>query len=350
MKINRLMLHYAEKKSGYSAISSISFKQKNNSECIKVSVILPIYNQEKYLEKALNCLQNQTLKEVEFICVNDGSEDKSLEILSQYAQKDKRIKVLNQNNQGAGPARNNGLKLAKGEYIAFLDPDDWIEKDALDVLYKHAKEQDSDMLVFNFNKERENGEIISQFNLKKRLQKYYDIKENGSFNWRDIKPKVFGGMYPVAWNKFYKRDFIRNNKLHFTNCSLAEDNVFVFGATLNAKKIGYLEKPLYHYIIHEGSAIRSKSDKNFALFKSIDSVKKLLKTLGLAEELEKEFDSYVLRIVSFHMKQINSIDKFKEVCKKRLTILQNQMLNERYLANSKIMPIINSVLSKNIKI
>ena len=313
---------------------------------VKVSVILPIYNQEKYLSHALDSLQNQTLKETEFICVNDGSKDNSLNILTKYSNLDKRVKIINQNNQGTGQARNNGLKAATGEYIAFLDPDDTLEPDALETLYKKSKKQNCDMLVFNFKRVNEKGETLSCFNLKKRLQRFYNIQEDTNFHWRDIKSRILGGLYPVAWNKFYKHELIKKYNLHFANSNLAEDNVFVFGASLAAKNIGYSDKCLYNYYIHPKSALRSRSDKNFCIFKSIDSVKKMINKLGLKNELKKEFDGYILRFLSYHMKQIASIPKFLEVCKKKLSPLQNKKLNERYIANSMILPILEGLIAK----
>ena len=319
--------------------------KKSNAKNPKVSVILPIYNQEKYLSTALKSIQAQTLSDIEVICVNDGSKDNSLEILNEYAQKDSRIKILNQKNQGSGPARNNGLKIATGDYVAFVDPDDWLEPEAFELLYNKSRTQKCDMVVFNFKKVAEDGKTIGQFDLKKRLEGVHPISEHETFNWKNIKQKVFGGIYPTVWNKFYDREFVKKSGLHFANCSLAEDGVFIFGATLNAKNIGFLDKSLYNYLIHENSAIRSRSDKHLCLFKSLDSVKKLLKNLGLQDELKNEFDKYILRIVSFHSKQIKSVEKFKEICKKRLTPIQNQMLNDRELANAKIMPIIKSLLN-----
>lgn len=340
MQIGRILSCYSKKQ------SVLNFRQNVSQKNVKVSVILPIYNQEKYLAKALDSLQNQTLKDAEFICVNDGSKDGSLKILKDYAAKDDRIKIINQENQGCGSARNNGLKIAKGEYIAFLDPDDWLEADALESLYKKSKVQNCDMLVFNFNKVGESGEMLGRFNLKTKLQRFYDIKEDENFHWRDIKPRALGGMHPAAWNKFYKRDLIKEHGLHFAKSNLAEDNVFVFGATLNAKRIGYSDKCLYNYVMHENSAIRSKSDKNFCIFRSIDSVKKLLNKMGLMEELKNEYDGYILRFISYHIKQVVSTERFKEVCKQKLTPFQNRSLNERYEANSKIWIIIEALLSK----
>lgn len=324
-------------------IDYLNFIQKNNNTVVfrgykntngpKVSVILPIYNQEKYLPTALNSLQNQTLEDTEFICVNDGSDatkDNSLEILNKYAREDKRVKIIHQKNQGAGVARNNGIKLARGEYIAFLDPDDWFEKEALQKIYLQSKEQDCDMLVFNFNKiDEKSGKFLPPMNIAERIRKYNPTLDlNNTFNWRDIKPGVFRSLLWMAWNKLYNREFVNKNDLHFSKSSLAEDNIFVFDATLKARKIGYSDQTLYNYLQHEGSALRQKSDKNFCIFKAIDAVNKSLKNLNLTEELSKEFDDYVVKLLSIHSEQILSKDKLKCVCEKRLTSNQLKMLRE----------------------
>ena len=324
-------------------ISNTNFKSKNN---IKVSVILPVYNQEKYLARALDSLRGQTLKETEFICVNDGSKDRSLNILQQYALKDKRIKIINQNNQGAGSARNNGLKKAAGEYIAFLDPDDWIEKNTLKTLYREAEKQNCDMLVFDFNRCDENGKCLNNIHIKDFLKNIYDIHENKLFNWKDIKSGVFGKLFPAAWNKFYKKDLIKNNKLYFAKSSLAEDMNFVFGATLKAKKIGYIEKPFYNYTLHNQSATRVVSNKNLCIFQAIDSVKKMIKKSGLTEDLKTEFNNFVLWLIIFHTKLIKSPDKLLDICKKRLTAKQNQMINTTLQKNFKVLSILEGLKNK----
>lgn len=346
MKVNQVASNY------YNQVNCIkpSFKKDNlqGSKNVnpKVSIILPIYNQEKYLAKALNSLQAQTLKDIEIICVNDGSKDKSLEILNEYAQKDERIRIIDQKNQGCGASRNNGLKIAKGDYIAFLDPDDWFEPEALEKLYDKAETQKCDMVVFNFNRVNEAGELLGKYNLKKRLQRFHDIKEDENFTWQDVKPRILGGLHPASWNKLYKSELIKKNNVHFAKSNIAEDNVFVFGASLNSKSIGYSDECLYNYLIRDNSAIRTKSDKNMNIIKSIDSVKKLITNLGLNEELKNEFDGYILRFVSYHEKQIKSLAKFREICQKRFSASQNRLLNERYAANAKLPQIILALLQK----
>jgi len=317
----------------------------NKSNGVKVSVIMPIYNQEKYLEKSLTSLKNQTLKDIEFICVNDGSNDNSLKILEDFAREDKRFKIINQQNQGCGAAKNNGIKAAQGEYIAFLDPDDWFESNALESLYKKAKNQDCDMLVFNFNRVKDSGDLLGQYNLKKRLQRFYDIKEEETFTWRDVKPRVLGGLHPAAWNKLYKHDLLKDNEIEFTKCNLAEDNAFVFGASLTAENIGYSDGYYYNYVIHDGSAIRSKSDKNLCIFEVFENVKNLINKLGLMPDLKDEFDGYILRFASYHRIQIESMSKFWEACQKYLSPEQTAKLLERYKANQKVSSIVESLLA-----
>ena len=283
---------------GNSKKLSVS-ENKSLNKRAKVSVILPIYNQEKYVSKALDSLISQTLKDIEIICVNDGSKDNTLKILREYEAKDSRIKVIDQENQGTGRTRNNGVKAVTGEYIAFLDPDDWYDSNAMEELYNKSKEQDCDMVVFNFKRLNEKGEVLGQYNLKHRLRKLHELKETENFNWRDVKPRILGGIFPAAWNKFYKTDLVKKNNLRFANCHLAEDNVFVFGASLYAKNIGYSDKCYYNYLIHDKSAIHTKTNKNLAIFHSIDCVKKLIDKLGLADELKSEYDGYVFRFLSF---------------------------------------------------
>ena len=121
----------------------------------KVSIIVPVYNVEEYLKECLDSLVKQTLTDLEFICINDGSTDSSLEILNEYAKKDGRFIILSQENQGQGVARNNAIQISKGEYIAFLDPDDWVELNALEILYNFAKEKNAQIVQFNYKEYNE---------------------------------------------------------------------------------------------------------------------------------------------------------------------------------------------------
>lgn len=317
-----------------------SFK---GSKYPKMSVIIPIYNQEKYLEKALLSCKNQTLSDVEIICINDGSTDNSLKILTDCAKKDKRIKIIDQQNQGTGCARNNGLKIAKGEYITFLDPDDYIETNAFEELYERAKSQNLDMLVFNFKKLNEQGDVVTNYNLGDKFFNTHGVNNGKPFNWQDIKSDVFTATYPAAWNKIYKNDFVRNSKLHFLNSTLGEDNVFVYGAILNAKRMGYCDKYYYNYVMHKNSAINTRSDKNFCIFRAIDSVKKMVQNLGLTNELKDEFDKYVFKMLFYMKRRIKSIPRYMSACKRNLSPSQYKMLEDAHNANGMVLQIIENL-------
>ena len=152
----------------------------------KLSVIIPVYNVEKYLRECLDSLVCQTLKEFEIICVNDASTDNSLEILERYARNDARFIIISQENQGPGVARNNAIDIAKGEYIVFVDPDDWIETNALEKIYNHFKKTNADVVQFNYKECSKKLELNRKTLIEKlyhwlKLIKFSSQKNNKSF-------------------------------------------------------------------------------------------------------------------------------------------------------------------------
>lgn len=251
---------------------------------LKLSVIMPVYNVEKYLPKCLDSLTGQTLKEIEIICINDGSSDSSSEILNRYAARDNRITVINQENQGQGNARNCGINLAKGEYIAFVDSDDWLENNAFEILYEKAKKFDADIVEFNYNEIFECSGQIKKHN--------YSIKlpENKVYNHKITKKYLFGTI-SVSWNKIYKRDFINEYNIRFGSGRRAQDGVFAIKAKVYAQKIIFENKPLYNYNIRQGSSVNSSSSKQLELFQSLADIKKFL----IEENLYKTYKSDALK-------------------------------------------------------
>lgn len=152
---------------------------KNQNQIPFLSVILPCYNVDKYIKKALLSVTNQTLKNIEIICINDGSSDKTLDIINEFAQNDNRIKVYTQENQGQGVARNNGINYATAPYIAFMDPDDWVAYDMYEKLYNLAVQNDVDFVECGFIKYYEtSGEL-------KKVKFDYPACENKIFNYND---------------------------------------------------------------------------------------------------------------------------------------------------------------------
>ena len=216
----------------------------------KVSVMIPVYNVEKYLSECLDSVVNQTLKDIEIICVNDGSPDGSAKILEEYAQKDNRIKVITQENQGLSEARNTGLKIASGEYIAFLDSDDYIDLKFFEQLYKRGIESNSDVVVC---------ENIYRFSGNK--QKLF-LKVNKEVETTVLKEKfecLYLPEYCYACNKIYKRECLTERFLKGINF---EDVYFTSNVLKQCQKLSVAAGVSYYYRIVSNSIVNTPSNKN----------------------------------------------------------------------------------------
>src|SRR5574344_601033 len=232
----------------------------------KVSVIITIYNVEKFLRQCLDSVVNQTLKDIEIICINDGSVDNSLKILEEYAQKDNRIVVINQANSGCDKARQNGLNIAKGEYIALLDSDDYISIDYYEELYRCAKKYYADVA---------STDQVLVIENEKKFIKYCGINKKDKL-LKSIKQKanliIATGL---LWNKIYKRSFINKNKISFSPINIAAgDNYFMDIAIVSANRIAINHKAKYYYIIHNDSLTQKlKTRKDFQVIELYNMIK-----------------------------------------------------------------------------
>jgi len=221
----------------------------------KVSVIIPVYNVEKYLKEALDSVVNQTLKDIEIICVDDCSLDNCPEILDEYASKDSRVKVIHlEENGGAGRARNIALNIAKGEYIMLLDADDWYSHYACELAYNKIKQNDNDLAFF--------GMCIYNQNQKKRvvddsrLSAFISQIDNPKINLLELEKPFLKTVETVY--KIYNREFLNKYNIRFSTETLGEDIIFCIKSLLYAKDISVLNLPLYNYRIHnEGSKNKS---------------------------------------------------------------------------------------------
>ncbi len=257
----------------------------------KVSVIIPVYNVEKYLRKCLDSVVGQTLKDIEIICVDDGSTDGSGAILDEYAAKDEQIKVIHQENQGQACSRNNALKIAQGEYILFLDSDDYIREDACEVLFKQALTYNLDMLSFGgTNFDNNSGELQKntyyQFNY---LPKNFDTK---CFDYERCT-QFIGKMAVSACLTFYRRQFLEQNHITFPPHLFFEDNVFFTHALLTAKRCGILQETLYFRRVHSES-VTQNWNKHFADYLQIcQKVIDLVRSMPVSGEIKvKYYQSY----------------------------------------------------------
>lgn len=258
----------------------------------KVSVILPVYNAELYLRKCLDSLINQSLHDIEIICVDDGSSDNSLEILKKYQGRDKRIKVLHQENMGAGVARNNAMKIASGEYLSFLDSDDFFEKDMLKEAYLKSKETDADICIYEayFYDNVTHKRSHCNFNILKD-----DLPNRTVFNRQDFKSNIFKSIMGWPWDKLFKRSFIENNHLRFQALRTTNDMYFVYSAIIKADKITILEKELYNQRRNLSTSLSSTRELSWNCFyEGLISVKNELIDMNIYEEYKRDFVNYAL--------------------------------------------------------
>lgn len=238
---------------------------------IKVSVIVPIYNTEKFLKKCIESIVNQTLQEIEIILINDGSTDNSHYICLEYAEKyPKKIKYMNNKNIGCSATRNLGIELANGEYIAFVDSDDYIEKEMYEEMYTKTLKEKSDIVICGFN---------YIFSDKKTLF----IPEN-KYEYLDIRNKP-----SYVWNKLFKKSLLKNNQIEFPlNTHYCEDLVFSFKNLVLTKNISIVQRPLYNYILHGNNSI-------YNLDKKLDIKISFLEIYSYLEKNNFLKDKYVMK-------------------------------------------------------
>ena len=223
----------------------------------KVSVIIPVYNAEGYLRGCLDSIVSQTLKDIEIICINDCSTDRSLSILKEYAQKDKRIKIIDfEVNKGVGIARNTGIDRACGKYIGFVDSDDFIDSDFYEKLYNKTKETDADAVkgnIYNYNNETGITELTAFYDMNNK------IKENQLY------------FYYGFTSAIYKKDFINQFNIRFPqNINYFEDPYFSISACLNYKNLSFVEDTKYYYRQHtKNSSSNHLTESNFKDFHSV---------------------------------------------------------------------------------
>ena len=210
---------------------------------VKVSVVIPVYNVEDFLGECLDSIVNQTLEDIEIICVNDGSPDNSLEILNKYASRDKRITVINQENGGHAVATNRGMDLASGEYLFLMDSDDILDLNALELAYNRCKEKNADFVIFQaINYYMDKDQLIEEENYS--MNALADYVGEDVFSYRDIRDYVFD-ITVTPWSKLYNRKFIEKNSIRFPEGLVFDDNVFFYDVLFAAERITFLRKHLF---------------------------------------------------------------------------------------------------------
>ena len=258
-------------------------------DIVKISIIIPVYNVEKYLRECLDSILAQTFQDFEIICVDDGSTDKSLEILQEYKRKDDRFVILQQRHAGAGAARNHGLKLAEGTYIQFLDSDDYFEPTLLEELYTRAKKFGSDLTVCSSRKVDDEGNITESRNPNSPINLDKTPLEK-PFSRQDFKDDIFCLLTPIPWNKLYLKSLILDNGIEFPPINICEDIAFVHACVACAKKILVFDTELINYRYNRpGSMATYRTHFTIDVVKSCMSLKKFLEAKDLYQELGNAF-------------------------------------------------------------
>ena len=290
----------------------------------KISIIIPAYNIAQYLPRCLDSILGQTYTNLEIIVVSDGSTDETNDIIKEYAQKDSRIIPVFKENGGVSSARNKGLDLASGEYIGFVDGDDYIEPDMYEVLLNNALKYDADISHCGY-----------QMVFPSRVDYYYNtdkkVIQDNETGLYDLLSGEF--VEPGIWNKLYKNEILSDI---WMDCAIRinEDTLFNFYAFKKSAKSYYHDKPFYHYILRKGSAATSKYNFN----KLFDPIKVrnqiLLECEACSERIkEKAFRNYVQSIISvYRTVKINKLTDFYSEAEKYRKVLKglgNENLSKR---------------------
>lgn len=278
---------------------------------MKISVIIPVYNVEKYLKRCLDSVVNQTYKNLEIILVDDGSRDNSLKILQEYAFKDSRINILHQENKGAANARNYGLNISGGDYVIFLDSDDFFEINLLDITVKKAKKYDADITIFKADAFDNSTGLNSVLNDKIGLYLKYCKK---TFSYKDIPDDIFNSFLIAPWNKLYKKSFLDKYKIEFQNIKRTNDLLFTSKTLVCAKRIVLINKILLHYRTGLQNNLQSGNTKTpLEFYKALYALKEYLEKNNLYNELKKSYQKLVIDVTFYNINSIKSNDKYKEL-------------------------------------
>ena len=309
----------------------------------KVSVIVPVYNCENYLERCMNSLINQSLEDIEIIAVNDGSTDGSLDILTRYQQLDNRIKIIDKENTGVSDSRNKGIEISDSKYIVFVDSDDWIELNMLKDMYIKAENTKSDVVICSYIREFGNHSKIKEIDLIEDI--IYEGVKLENLHRRIIGPIGEEFKQPesldclgTCWSKMYKSDLVQLNKIKFVNLNIigtSEDTLFNFELFNYVKKVTFIDQPYYHYWKKNTDSLTSAYNKNLKnqwknLFRYInDIITKYNLDKDFSKALENRICVGVLALGLHVCRRTNNLtnkSRFKNI----KSILEDKTIKEAY--------------------
>lgn len=287
----------------------------------RVSVVIPVYNIERHLRQCLDSVVGQSLRDIEIICVDDGSTDASPEILADYASRDSRFQIITQPNAGPGAARNAGMARATGEYLIFLDSDDWFEPDFLERMAATAESTGADVTICRAAEfDTETGrELPSEWMLKS------EYLPGEAFSPEEIAEHIFQFTYGWPWDKLCRTGFVKDAGLCYPPLPNSEDLVFVFQSLALAKKIAVVENVLVHHRVNRaGSVSNSRQRDPEAAYKATKLLESALRERQLYETFERSFLNWAMEFLVWNVASLEG----REVRNRSLKRLRKEWLPE----------------------
>lgn len=293
----------------------------------KVSIIVAAYNIENYIEKCIKSLINQTYKNIEIIIINDGSTDNTLNVIKKI--NDKRIKIISTSNRGTIEARKTGLYNSSGEYVLFVDGDDWLDYKCIEKVYKVAREEDSDIVLYNIWGAWENRTV--------EVRTFSEFQGN---NHDLLKDLLLERISPSLACKLIKKEFITSNNIKFpNNTSFGEDLAVCVSLFVNNPKVSSINESLYYYYQREGSTTKKASCKILELDKSLDFIYDILNEYEIFENYKIEFE-YLVYMQLYERRFCNmrylgefAYDLQRQIKKRKIKIHKNKYINN-YINNN----------------
>lgn len=315
-----------------------------SNDCKKISIIIPCYNVEKYLPKCLDSVINQTYKNIEIICVNDGSTDNTLDVLDNYKDRDDRFVIVNQNNSGVSVARNNAFKYVTGDYIMFIDGDDWIDETTCQKAINKVLLNDYDMVIWNYVREFPNNPLPKQiFGIEEIIYDKEEVKHKllrrtiGLYREELSQPENADSIVTI-WGKLYRSSIIINNHLQLVDLKeigTSEDALFNLEVYKYVKTAVYIPDCLYHYRKdNEGSVTSSYKSKLFSQWNNLFSIiDNYIVSNNLDNEYKEVFDNRIsLAIIGLGLNELHNPKGKIQTIKRIKEIISSKRYREAYKA------------------
>lgn len=303
-----------------------------------ISIIVPVYNVERYLSECLDSILSQTFTDFEIIAVDDGSSDNCGKILDEYSQKDKRIKVIHKENGGVSSARNVGLDMASGEYVGFVDPDDKIFPDMYEQLYNEAVTGDYDIVQCGCVKINESGEVVSYIACNEE-RIYTNVDEALCALFEQV-------IINSVWSKMYKSDVIKNVRF-MHELRVAEDGLFVHNCLMKAQRVKIINKCYYSYLVSDSSVTHSKvSEKVFDNLKVLDMMNDLHRENEYVLKAFKKYSAWLTLNVAFKILGSKMFESEVADVTRRIVELKDVILKGKFSKKEKVFAVLVGIAPK----